>query len=203
MQSHQVKSNWLTRFRACRRGATAVQFALALPVFALTVAGVLEIAMVMFVSVLAEGGLREAARFGQTGGSPTGVTREDRVVEIIEEHTYGLIDITAGDITVKAYDVIEDIGQPETIDVDVDGDGVYDEADGDHFIDANGNDVWDLDKGTPGAGQAEDIVVYELTYEWSFATPLLGSFAGDDGKLDMKAVITVPNEPFAPTGGTP
>ena len=198
MRTKRLKLNPLRRLLACRNGATAVEFALALPVVALTFAGLLELAMIMFVSVLAEGGLREAARFGQTGGSPTGVTREARIEQIIEEHTYGLIDVSPSDITIKAYDVIEDVGQPETIDNDVDGDGVYDESDGDTFIDANGNGVYDLDKGTPGAGETEDIVVYELDFEWDLLTPLISSLIGTDGKIDMEAVITVPNEPFAP-----
>src|SRR5688572_1975781 len=89
----------LGRWRSCETGATALEFALALPIMLMLILGMLEVAMVMFVSVSVEGGLREAARFGITGRTPETGTREEAILEIIDRYTFGVVDIDPSDVT--------------------------------------------------------------------------------------------------------
>jgi hypothetical protein len=185
-------------FFACRRGNSAVEFAFAAPVLLLALAGIIEISLVMFVTVLAEGGLREASRYGITGQEPEGISREQQIVDIIVEHTHGLIEVSADNVTFRVYDSFEHIGQEEPYD-DANGNGEYDE--GETLLeDWNGNGVWDADSGEEGIGSSGEIVVYEVAYQWAFLTPLFKVFGGDDGKLDLTASMAVRNEPFDSSG---
>ena len=182
---------------ACRRGASAVEAAFAIPIFVLLVAGIAEISMVLFVSVLAEGGLREAARYGLTGQTPDSITREQQLVQIVKDHTHGLVEISPSNVTFRVYDEFDHIEAEEPF-VDANDNGKYD--DGEDFTDWNGNGSWDTDTGEAGSGAAGEIVFYEIEYQWSFITPLFQVFGGDDGKLDLNASIAVRNEPYDPDG---
>jgi len=197
----QIKLPKLARprpFFKNERGAAALEFAFALPVFLLVLVGIVEFSMVMLVSVLTEGGLREAGRYGITGQIPAGMTREERLVEIVGDHTHGLIDLSPENITFKVYDDFSHIGEAEPYVDDSPANGQYDP--GEDFTDWNDNGTWDEDVGVAGTGGAEDIVVYELNYSWEFLTPLFKAF-GDDGKINMTASLAIRNEPYAPVGG--
>jgi len=188
------------RLARCRRGASAVEFAFAAPAALLTACAIIDMSMAMFVSTLAEGGLREASRFGITGYAPAGVSRQDRILEVLSEHTIGLVDMSTTDITFQVYRGFEDIGKPEPF-VDTNGNGAYDT--GEAFNDVNGNGAWDADMGTAGVGGPGDVVVYTMTYDWTVLTPLVGSLFGDNGTIRMSASVAVRNEPWSSPGGTP
>lgn len=194
------------RLWRARRGATLVEFAIAFPVFVLLSIGLIEIAMVLFVTSLMEGGLREAARFGITGFVPDGQTRVERILQIVGTHTQGLVDMDEVDITFFVYPSFNDIGQPEPY-VDDNGNGSRDS--GEAYTDVNGNGQWDADMGAAGLGGAGDIVLYTLRYDWSLLTGLLDPLMGDDnGVMQLAASIVVRNEPFgnpaeAAGGGAP
>ena len=197
MQTRHPKPLWLKGFYACRRGVSALEFALVAPAFILVLAGIIEIAMVMFVSVLAEGGIREAARYGITGQDPDGMTREERLVQIIQRHTHGLIAVSADNVTFKVYGDYTYIGSEEPY-VDANGNAQYD--DGEDFTDWNDNGQWDSDTGVDGSGGSGDIVLYEVLYTYEFMTPIFSVFGGEDGALDLTASVAVRNEPYDVSG---
>ena len=153
----------LGRFVAAREGMAAAEFALILPAFLLLLFGTLEVAMVMFTLSLAEGGLREAARFGVTGQEPDPARRQELILEIVDRHTHGLIEISEASVKTTVYP-------------DFTGD--------------------DTGPGTPGLGDANDVVFYQLDYEWEFITPIFAIFGGPNGNLEMSATIAVRNEPY-------
>jgi Flp pilus assembly protein TadG len=174
-----------------------VEFALGFPVFLVMVTGIIELSLIMFVSVLVEGGLREASRYGITGAEAEGTTREEQVIAIVQRHTHGLVDISSENVTFLVYPSFGDIGEPEPLTVDVDGDGVYDPADGDEYDDVNGNGTWDEDMGAEGLGGPAQVVLYRVNYGWELVTPLLTPvFGGEDGKIEMEATVAVRNEPY-------
>jgi len=182
------------KLRRCRSGSTAVEFAFAMPVLVAALVGLLELAMIMFVTTLMEGGLRESARFGITGFMPQGVSREQRILDIVAEHTIGLVDVAQAEMTTLVYPTFDDIGESEPYTDDAPANGAYDI--GEAFVDINGNGQWDADMGASGAGAAGDIVVYTLAYDWPLLTGLLASFIGEDGKIRLAASVAVQNEPF-------
>ncbi len=190
----------LTRFLRCKEGSAAVEFALALPVIGLLLVGMMEVAMLLFGQVLAEGGLREAARYGLTGTDPASGTRQEQIVQVVMDHSHGLLDITATDVSLKVYPSFEDIGEPEPLTFDANSNGEWDP--GDTYDDVNLNATWDDDMGDPGPGGAGDVVLYQINYQWSFITPIFQVFGGPTGALDMHASIAIRNEPYDLSGGS-
>jgi Flp pilus assembly protein TadG len=179
--------------RACE-GIAAVEFALAIPIVLMAMMGVIELSMVLFVSSLLEGGLRDAARFGITGSVPAGVTREQAIINMVNDRGIGLINITSSNVKMKVYKCLSDVGQPEPLTNDVNGNGKYDP--GDAYTDVNGNAQWDADMAASGAGDSGDVVVYEVQVDWSLMTTFIAPVFGTDGKVPLKATIAVRNEPW-------
>jgi Flp pilus assembly protein TadG len=174
-------------------GSPSVEFAFAAMPLVLMVIGTMEFGMIMFTSTLMESGLRDAARFGITGQEPDGQSRLERIIDIIEDRTIGLIDMSAADVEVLVYDTFGDIGRGETF-VDGNGNGQYDP--GETYTDENSNGQWDDDVGAPGAGGSGQIVVYRMRYRWPLLTPLLGHVIGADGHFTLNAAVAVRNEPW-------
>ena len=185
----------LRAFFRCRSGAGLLEFALGLPVFVLLTAGIFEFALVLFVNNAVEGGLRDASRYGITGQSVSGETREQTLINIVNDRSYGLVTLTASDITFKSYDTLSAVGQEEPYNDNSPANGQYDV--GETYTDINTNGQWDADQGADGVGGADDVVLYTVTYQWTFLTPLFAPFGGGDGALDLTSTITVRNEPYS------
>lgn len=182
------------RFRLWRdeRGATIVEFAVVLPVLLLAVIGIIEVAIVLFISSTIESAVFEASRFGVTGNNDVpGVTREDRVRDIVERRTYGLVDMDRVEIEALVYATFADIGQPEPF-TDANANASYDI--GEDYIDVNGNGQWDPDMGAAGLGGPSDVVVYRLSYSWGILTPIVRDVLGES--IRNVSSVAVRNEPF-------
>lgn len=172
----------------CARGVAALEFALILPVLLLGFIGGIEIALVLFISTSIESAVFEAARFGITGG---GVSREDRVREIVGERTYGLVDMDAVEIETLVYASFADIGEPEPF-TDANENSRFDM--GEPYTDVNENGQWDADMGSAGLGGPGDIVVYQLRYSWGILTPIMREVLGET--VQNVSSVAVRNEPF-------
>ncbi len=184
---------FLRRLRDREDGSPTAEFAFVAPIMILLVVGVVEFGMIMFVTVLMESGLRDAARYGITGNEFGRMTRMERIVEIINDRTMGLVDISQADIQILVYPGFDQIGQGEDF-VDGNGNGTYDA--GETFSDGNGNGVWDSDIGQSGAGAAGQVVLYRIDYGWDLLTPLAAPLIGENGKFTLSASIAVRNEPW-------
>lgn len=184
------------RLQRCSGGAAAIEFAFAFPVVLMLVMGIMEISMVLFVSSTMEGGLRDASRFGITGNMPAGMTREQAIVNIVNDRTLGVLNLTTADVRMRVYKTFDQVGQPEPVTNDVNGNGQYDPGDG--YTDVNGNGQWDADMAKSGAGASGDIVVYDLAVDWPLFTPYLSPFIGQNGLVSLDASIAVRNEPWDP-----
>ncbi len=115
----------LARLRRSQRGAALVEFGFVFPILLIAVTGTMELMGILFATALMEGGLREASRFGITGYTPTGVSREQQIVDIVNRDGIGLVKVNLGDVSTKVYSTFTDVGQPEPW-VDANGNGVYD-----------------------------------------------------------------------------
>lgn len=188
-------SRLLGRFRRSERGTALLEFALVAPPLFLLVIGMFEVAMLMFVDVSVEGGIKEAARWGITGQqSPDpDLTREEQIVEIIEANTYGLVDLTSADVSVLVYDSFTDVGKPEPWTDDPPYNGVHDA--GEAYDDVNGDGEWSEDQGIAGAGTFGEVVQYTVHYTWALMTPLIGDIMSADGVIHLSSSVVVRNEP--------
>lgn len=187
----------LTRLRHLARdrdGSAALEFAYTFPIIVMVVVGLLELMMIMFVSALMEGGLRDASRFAITGAMPVGMSREQAIVNIVNDRTLGLLDLTTDDVSLRVYEAFTQVGMPEPLTFDANGNGSFDP--GDTYTDVNGNGQWDADMASAGAGGSGDVVVYNLAVDWPLLTPMLAPFIGQNGLIRLGASIAVRNEPY-------
>lgn len=174
-----------------------MEFALVAPVFLLVMTAIIEFGMIMFVTVLMEGGLREAARYGITGRMPDGGNRAAQILAIVADRTLGLVDMGKATVTITAYPTFEDVGKGEDF---VDGNGNKNYDAGENYKDCNGNDKRDGDRGKSEAGGAGDVVVYRIDYDWPLLTSLMKPLIGKDGKFHLQANAVVRNEPWGGSG---
>lgn len=172
-------------------GQAIVEFAFVAPVLLGLICGVFEFSGILFAQTLLEGGARQASRFGVTGSSTAEISRQDMILQIIEDNAYGIIDIDEIDMETLVYESFADVGQSEPF-TDSNSNGAFDE--GEEFDDINGNSAWDEDMGLAGLGGPGDVVIYRLRYDWSLMIPLFRPFFGDTIALD--ANVAVRNEPF-------
>lgn len=192
MKKMRQMKNFLSIVRRNDDGSAAIEFSFTAPLLILTIVAIMEFSMILFLNAVLEGSLRDAARFGITGFTPTGVNREDVIVDKIQSATMGLVPITASNITTLAYSDFSEVGQPEPFIDAAPFNGQYDS--GEEFTDINGNGQWDADMGTPGLGGDCDVVVYRVQTQWSLMLGLLASSVGQD--IDLTASTAVRNEPF-------
>jgi hypothetical protein len=172
-------------------GKAIVEFALVAPIFLGITLSIFEFSGIMFVQTLLEGGAREASRYGLTGQQPEGVSRDDMILQIVSENSFGIIDIDELEMTTLVYESFDEVGQPEPF-TDDNGNDAYDE--GEPYVDSNGNGSWDDDMGAAGLGGPGEVVVYEMSYDWPIMIPLFQPFFGDH--VTLQANIAVRNEPF-------
>jgi len=183
----------LIKLRRNENGSPSIEFVFAAPVLILMAIGTIEFGMIMFVTVLMESSLRDAARYGVTGQEPTPGARLAAITGIIEDRTVGLVDMNAAKIEILSYPTFGDIARGEEY-VDGNGNGEYDT--GETYTDENDNGQWDEDVGSAGAGESGQVVVYRMEYDWPLMTLLLNHLIGQDGHFPIKASIAVRNEPW-------
>lgn len=179
--------------RRDERGSSLVELALIAPTLMLFVMGIIEVAMILFVSTLLEGSVREAGRYGITGYVFQGTDRISVIRSIVAQNTIGLVDMEKVKIETLTYESFSAIGKPEPF-TDTNHNGQRDA--GESYNDVNGNGKWDADMGASGVGGPGDIVVYTITYDWPFLTTFLGDLMGSAGVIPLRASYAVRNEPW-------
>ncbi|WP_169546085.1 TadE/TadG family type IV pilus assembly protein [Sneathiella aquimaris] len=199
-----LRRRLIRQFRKNEDGATAVELAMVLPVLLLVLIGIMELSIGMFINTVVEGSLREASRLGLTGQIQEGASNDQAIVDMLNEASLGLLDLTTGNVTSLVYENFASVGKGEEF-TDIDGNGVRTETsvtaedgtvypNGEPWTEVNGNGVWDEDFGEAGLGTQGDIVLYTVTYNWNFLSgqviPIL------KGTIPMSASIVVMNEPF-------
>lgn len=173
------------------RGSVIVEFGLVAPLVLAVIFGIIEFSGITFAQTLLEGGAGQASRFGMLGSAPEGSSREAAIRQIIEDNAFGIIDADDVQIETLTYDSFAAVGQPEPFE-DANGNGSFD--DDEVFQDINGNDQRDEDQGRAAAGNADDVVLYRLSYDWDIMVPIFQPFFGD--QIALQAATVVRNEPF-------
>jgi Flp pilus assembly protein TadG len=154
-------------------GATAVEFGLlALPFFGLMFA-IIETALVFFAGQTLETATADASRLIMTGQAQMQNFDQAKFKEAICARIFGLFDCNNGikmDVRTAASFTAADLNKP---------------------LDDNGNLKNDL---TFQPGNAGDIVIVRVTYEWPIQIALLSNMAG--GKRLLMATAAFRNEPY-------
>ncbi len=180
---------------ACKdnAGTTAIEFAIILPVLLTFVMGILEVGMIFFATMTIESAISNTARLGKTGFSASGIAREQTIINMLENRTAGLIDMDNVTISYLSYPSFDTIGDVEPFH-DTNSNDTRDS--GETYDDINGNGEWDTDMGTEGLGDANDVVVYTVSYPWPIMTPFMSHALGTGGYYTISARTVVKNEPY-------
>lgn len=181
------------RFGRDHQGVSALEFAILAPVLLLILFGVLEFAMIMLLTNILENATAITSRLGKTGYSEAGSSRSATILDAVKARAGNLIDPEQLSISSKYYAQFDQIGDAEPWN-DTNHNGVPDPGE---YTDVNGNGHWDADMGTAGYGNAEDIVVYTVSYPWPIMTPIMREIIGDtNGNFTIRAHAVVKNEPY-------
>lgn len=180
------------KFLLTEEGVTAIEFAALAPVLCLLLMGIIEFSLVMLTSNLMESATNMSARLGKTGFVANGYTREQTIINAINQQAGSLVDTSRITITSKSYAQYDNIADPEPF-TDTNHNGVRDA--GEPFTDTNHNGVWDADQGTVGYGNTGDVVVYSVSYPWHISTPLINQFF-TNGTVTITSHAVVKNEPY-------
>lgn len=182
---------FLKKFRLLRdqRGATLVEFGLVAGPFILMLLGIMDLGYRGYVDTVSKSVLHQIARDASTG--------EMTPAEIKQQVQDGLDDLVLKDavidVTSESYFAFTNVGKPEKLTVDNNGNGQVDP--GDCFIDNNGNDVFDTDYGIAGTGGPDDIVNYKIEITSPRLFPL-ASMIGLDETMTISNSTAVRNQPF-------
>ena len=141
-------------------GATIVEFGLLAPTLLIMLLGMFEMGYNYYMQSLLQGSIQQAARDSTIEGSYT-------VQSTIDANVTAAVHDIVPDATVSfdraSYANFQDVRQPEDF-TDVNNDGSCN--DGEPFEDANGNGLWDADRGSTGQGGARDAVLYKVTVSY-------------------------------------
>ncbi|MCH7628694.1 MAG: pilus assembly protein [Proteobacteria bacterium] len=177
-----------TLWRA-REGATAAEFALVLPVLVSVLMGMFDMGYNMWATTILQGAVQQAARAstlesasGQTATIDAKVTA--RVQQLVPSATLAF--------KRKAYTNFSNVSTPEDY-TDTNANGACDN--GEAFEDANGNGVWDADRGVTGLGGARDAVLYSATMSYPRAFPM-AALVGLSSTVSTTATTVLRNQPF-------
>jgi len=186
-----MTGSWLKKSRLLKdqRGATLVEFGLVAGPFILMLLGIMDLGYRGYVDTVSKSVLHKIARDASTG--------EMTPAQIEAQVNDGLDDLVLKDavitISTESYFDFTNIGKPEKLTVDNNGNGSVDP--GDCFIDNNNNDVFDTDYGIAGTGGPDDIVNYKI----EIVSPRLFPLAPMIGLAETMTIsnsTAVRNQPF-------
>ena len=189
--THSAHKNSRKKIWSCNDGVTAIEFAMISPVFILMMMGIIEFSMIMFTTAVMESATSNTARLGKTGYVAPGETRQEQLINNVAARTTGLLDPKNLTVTMTTYSSFDHVNDPEPY---IDSNNNKQHDDGETYTDINGNGQWDPDMGAAGAGNANDIVVYTVSYPWPLMTPIVSAILGST--FTIKARTVVKNEPY-------
>ena len=179
----------LHALRRDTRAATIVEFALILPVLCMMLLGTLDLGYRSYVSSVVQGTLHDAARMATVGGVTTA-----QIQTFVQNRLQAFSRNATITTTTRSYSDYSGVKVAETITNDTAPIGTYNP--GDCFQDANGNGVWDSDRGRSGTGNSEDVVYFEVTMSYPHIVPV-GRLFGWSSNITTTQNTVLRNQPYA------
>ena len=169
-----------TSFGKNQDGASLIEFALLAPVLFLLLMGIVEIALFMYATHVLENATTASSRYGMTGSAYSADkckagNREEFIRCSVDMLSHGLLDVSK--LNIQTQDVPD-----------------YDSIDLKHIYD----DPTEGPVTKPSYGIGNRVIIYHVTYNWKFFTPLIGKLLSDrkDGVYVITANAVIKNEDF-------
>ena len=187
------------------QGATIVEFGLlAIPLFVMILGGI-DLGYQNYVRSLMQGALNDAARLAAVEDPDINIegdTPEEKVENLVRDIA-GTVALDATiTVTSQSYFDFSEIGNPEALMTDVNGNGAFDEEDGDCWEDSNGNGEFDTDAGRDGIGGSDDVVFYTANVQMPRLLPL-DKFINVPSTIDMSLETAIRNQPYGTQANPP
>lgn len=179
----------LRRLRRDSKAVTIVEFAMVAPVMLLLLLGLFDLGYRAYASSVLQGSLHDAARMATVGGFS--MTQIDARVKTRLSNFATRSTVTTA---AASYYEFSGVSQPEKIVGDTVPMNSYNP--GDCFEDVNGNNAYDTDRGRSGTGNADDIVRYRVTINFTRIFPL-GYLLGWPPTQTLTQETVLRNQPFA------
>lgn len=179
------------RFRADRRGVTAIEFAMILPVMLAMIMGLGELMYQVYTQSILEGAIQKAGRDSAIqGGADNAATIDQAVLAMVKTAAPGAS--FEGTPTRKSYATFAS-AKPEPF-TDTNGNGVRDPKE--CYDDINGNGSYDTDSGSSGQGGANDVTLYTVRISYPRLFPVASFFGGSSTQV-IAAKTFLKNQPYA------
>lgn len=198
-------ANALRRLRRDEEGATIVEFAMIAAPMLLLLLGGLDLGYQSYIRSTMQGALNDAARTAAVENPIIGVagsTVEEQVENLIKDTVSPIAPNATIAVTQKSYFDFSSVGNPEKLMTDNNGNGLYDDDDGDCFEDANDNGTFDTDAGADGIGGADDVVLYTATISAPRLMPIHAFLPLLGSTIEYRLETAVRNQPYE-TQATP
>jgi Flp pilus assembly protein TadG len=179
--------------RSSEDGGTAVEFAMVAPALIFMTFAIVEAGLAFAADITLKNATYDAARTGRTGFVSKDSTQDAEVKQIIRTEAGVIMDANKLVISSMSYKGFNELKKPEPF-TDKNGNGKRD--DGENYTDVNVNGKYDLDQGANGYGGTAQVVLYTVTYPWTFHTPVLKEVVGNNGTIELTATAVVQNEPY-------
>lgn len=185
MKHKSLLSTLFFRLRRNREGATGLEFALiAFPLF-LLIMGTLDFGALFFAQSILETAASAGARL--TSVDARAVGREQYIRNQVTRLSAGFLQGSHITITTTNF-VSPDPGRAEPC-YSRPNPPPCNGVPGTGFADINGNGVWD----GVATSQHGAMVIYTVSYPWTFSTPYLWTFFGDRPDFEIIATAAVSN----------
>ncbi|MCW1402598.1 pilus assembly protein [Novosphingobium sp. MW5] len=170
-------------------GATAVEFALILPVLLTLVLGAFELGLAQYMRSVLEGAMQQA---GRNSSLQSGTSSQSQIDAYVRAQVQAVFPGATVNFTRSNYTTFSDVSAPEDF-TDGNANGRYDS--GECFVDQNGNRRWDADRGASGLGGANDVVLYTATVTYASTLPVRG--LGLSPVQTLTSSTTLRNQPYS------
>ena len=179
----------LRRLRRDSKAVTIVEFAMVAPVMLLLLLGLFDLGYRAYASSVLQGALHDAARMATVGGYSLAQIDARAKTRLSNFATRSTVTTATA-----SYYEFSGVSQPEKIVGDTAPTNSYNP--GDCFEDVNGNNGYDTDRGRSGTGNADDIVRYRVTINFTRIFPL-GYLLGWPPTQSLSSETVLRNQPYA------
>ncbi|ABC63744.1 TadE/TadG family type IV pilus assembly protein [Erythrobacter litoralis] len=190
------RTSLLKRIARREDGVTIIEFAFAMPVFAVILMALFDLGFQIYAQSIVQGAVQEAARAStlESGGSNSAA-----LDDTVRKNVQTVIPGATLTFTRKNYANFEDVGIPEDF-TDTSGseDGICNN--GEPFDDVNGNGVWDADRGADGLGGARDAVLYGASASFERVFPFHSFVPGMSKDVVIEGATVLRNQPYNEQG---
>ena len=172
-----------------RRGATAIEFALVVPLLVTTIMAIFDIGHTMYLRSVLYGAMQKA---GRDNTLETGSAQMSAIDTRVRSAIMPIL--TGGSLTVtrRSTRSFTAAGGAEPF---TDGNANSIRDAGECFDDENGNGIWDSSAGTTGGGGTNDIVTYQATVVINHIFPM-PRLLGWAPTQTLKASTVLRNQPY-------